>query len=506
MSSVSVGEVDGAGIIGGIIGIGLFGAVVVAGAVVMGGVAVAAKGVSLAKQAADRRRREQEEQQRRILLNAAEALSGELSSQIGQLNDAERKRSLEAALKQTLTSCRSEIQRGNTSIEDAFRKIRLKLLDSKLEEEMAASLASDFESIASRVEENLLEGFRSEWEGVLSSAKKILSLPLDQRPRALRSLITEATAFIGQMGKVKGISLDHLSEDVFVIPFTSKISGTHEQGEVIKSAREDIADFAARSAYFDRDEAEFLKPLLEEAISCENAFRLGLIRDQVKKTYGSLKERKLLTELFKQELRELLPVMRRLKNAQSLIVRMEELLVARSINREDFSTVYRKAKAILTTQIESLIDDTVARKVENVLSEMGYTLILENKTEPHDSAAELRPGEFYHLESPYEGYRVRVRVDGGKVSTRLVRVVGSEEEAKSQNEYQRQKDEETGKKWCRDLEEIYGSLENEGIFIEQIHRKEPGEELLDVVVDEKLAPRTGTTSTSKPGLHERRRK
>ena len=515
-----------------LLGTGALGAAVVAGAVIVtaatvagasyvgykgavAGARVLSKGVAAAGRAAERRRIENEnqrrideqrrlEEHRKLLTQAAEALTSDLSAQVGALGDAGTKRSLEASLRQTLSSCRSEIQRGGTAIDEAFREIRYKLLDAKMEESMANSLASDFESLASRVEANMLPGFRGEWEKMLASAKETSNLPTEQRTRALRSLIAGANEFAGRMGKAAGISLEGIVEDVFIVPSPAKRPGVPDPAEEIETARADIADFGGRIAFFDRGEAESLRPLMEEAVSCASPFRLSLIRDQIKTTYGKLKERRVLAELFKQELRELLPVMKRTRNSESLIFRMEELLEAGEVRRDDFSPLYREAKTVIAEQIERLIDDEMARRVEGVLGEMGYSLLTEDGREAETSLAELRPGEVRHLETPYEGYRVRVRVDGGKIATRLVRVAASEAE-KAGDEYQRQKDEETGKKWCGDLDAFYGALEKEGVLVEQLLRKEPGDEPLDVIVEAKGASRKRRVSAGVSAPRERRR-
>ncbi len=52
-----------------------------------------------------------------------------------------------------------------------------------------------------------------------------------------------------------------------------------------------------------------------------------------------------------------------------------------------------------------------------------------------------------YLSTPYEGYKVRVKVNNNKtVATRLVRVVGSEEDKANISEYQKQKDIDAGMK------------------------------------------------------------
>ncbi|MDD4835569.1 MAG: hypothetical protein PHU72_00500 [Dethiosulfovibrio sp.] len=444
-----------------------------------------------AEKAKQRRLEEQRriEEQRKALVKVAEGLSKELSAQIDMLSDTTAKRSLKEFLQQTLSSCKLDIQRGHTTVKESFREIRGKLLEAKMDEEMASSLVSGFESLVSTVESNMLPGFRSDWKKLLASAKEVQNLPVNRKINQLNSLISKANNFAVQMNKVATFSLEGIVEDIFVVPPPAPQVEAAEQNKDIELMRADIADFGGRIAFFDRQEAEILRPLMEEATCCTSHFRISSIRDQVKTTYGRLKECKVLTELFKQEIRELLPVMKRTKNSESVIVRMEELLSSEKVDRNDFSPLYCEIKTIFAEQLDSLLDDAVARKMGSVLGEMGYSLIAEDRVFVGDPVTSLPPGEICYLESPYKGYRVIVRIDGGKLATRLVRVVANEDEAKAGGEYQCQKDEETGRKWCKDLNAFYDSMEKEGIFLKPVHCKEPGEEPLDVVIDDKIASR-----------------
>lgn len=98
------------------------------------------------------------------------------------------------------------------------------------------------------------------------------------------------------------------------------------------------------------------------------------------------------------------------------------------------------------------------------------------------------------LSTPFEGYRVRIKVNkNNTVVTRLIRVVGSVEEKTSVSEYQRQRDVETGKKWRHDLDKFYKTLQEEGLSINTIMQKNPEEEQLDIIVDKSVQKRQRTT-------------
>lgn len=77
-----------------------------------------------------------------------------------------------------------------------------------------------------------------------------------------------------------------------------------------------------------------------------------------------------------------------------------------------------------------------------------------------------------------------------------MRTVGSDAEKSSVSEYQKQKDIETSRKLCSDLDKVYDSLKSEGITIHDVMRKEPGQEEIDILVDSSQ-PKPKHTGTSK---------
>jgi hypothetical protein len=172
----------------------------------------------------------------------------------------------------------------------------------------------------------------------------------------------------------------------------------------------------------------------------------------------------------------MLPLVKRARGAEDIIVRMEDLLTEREVPRTKFMPLYTDIKALIAEQLESITDEFAAEKIGKVLDELGYSLV---DADGKGFAAK----EVNYIESPYEGYQVKVKVDkGGTLSTRLVRVVDSEEEKNSPSEYQIQKDIEVGKKWCKDLDAFHEKLKSEGFEFKTTFRKEPEEQPLDIVV------------------------
>jgi hypothetical protein len=164
-------------------------------------------------------------------------------------------------------------------------------------------------------------------------------------------------------------------------------------------------------------------------------------------------------------------------------------------------TFYEEVSRFVWSRGEEIADAVFAQRVERTLSEMGYDLLPESRetgepsTEGFTDSDEdkdenediLRPEQVRYLESPYEGYRVMLKVDAkGGVTARLVRAVASEEEKNAPAADQEQKDREAGKKWCRDFDDFLEKMMGQDLPLDVSLRQEPEESQVLVVVDARL--------------------
>ena len=413
---------------------------------------------------------------------------GEIQRKIDAISDEREKERLRSELERESASFRSEAARYMFGLPDTmFREIRRKVIAVQMDEKLARSLNDEFNKINSAMSGKIPPGFIPEWSEIQSELQKTNALTLQNKVKSLTALLGGTRTFAEKAAHAANISLAGLVEEKYTIPVRifypeNKAREKNEKSGRLASLLSDIADFGARVAFLDESESRKLRPLIDEAASettRANEFRLTAIRSEIKMRYGKLKEQKVLTEVFKEELREMLPLVKRARGAETLIVRMEELLTAHEVRRAKFMPLYGDVKILLADQLERITDETVAEKVGGVLSEMGYTLVGEDG----ENLPILPAREVNYIEPPYEGYQVKIKVDkGGKLSTRLVRVVGSEDAKNSASEYQRQKDIEIGRKWCKDLDAFHDKMKSEGIEFKTTFRKEPEEQPLDVVV------------------------
>ena len=399
-----------------------------------------------------------------------------LLSDVKSVHNAPEREELSRAIESLKSSFIKSMTDGNNSeAEKVISNMRQKIISVQTEEKILASKRDELRGMLYRLDRESTSGFAREIDEIRRGDTDSERATISEQMQRVSRLIGMAGRLALEVAAANNISLDGITEDIVFIP---PVNDENESESV--SLIQDICDFGGRIAFFDEYEADRLKPLVIEAKQGASLSRLNLIRTQIKTTYIMLKEASVLTAMFKQDIREFLSIISRAKGTQNLCLRMEELLTAPTVTREEYNEVLKEAKSVFTAQMSEIESALLAEKIGETLQGMGYTLF-DEEGNPADMAA----GKMYLVDTPYEGYRARVKVgENHTVVTRLVRVVGSEEEKLSVSEYQRQKDIETGEKWCKNLEQLYKALENEGISSSTVLRKDPSEEALDVVVDE----------------------
>ena len=477
------------------------GTVVAAGTVVVG----AAKGTMAVGKAVGRtvqyaaesnkehHQRQIEEARRRLVEQTWQQTRQILRKEIDQVRSAPERQNLVSSLEGMASVWRQAMLNNNTpAAEKALAGLRQKIFAAQTDEKMLDSKCDDLSQLLTKLGAEAPAGFAPELETLRKgSSSENANLSIEEQTKRIEALKAKARKLAGEIAQANALSLDDLVEQAVFIP--EPIDRNVPEEDKAKTGVElvaDICDFGGRVAFFDEREAERLKPLVLEAKRGTSMMRLKLIRSQIKTTYGYLRECAALTDMFKRDLRDFLPPMRKAQGTEVLCQRMEDLLAAPNISRDAYDEIYMRVKKVFLEQMETITDALLAEKVEGTLKQMGYTLMDEE-----GRPVELKAGEARLLSTPYEGYRVRVKVgQDGAIATRLVRVVGSEEEKASVSEYQKQADIEVGKKWCANLKQIHEALAEEGMPVRDIFRKEPGEEPLDIIVDPSVRKQRGQTA------------
>ncbi len=454
--------------------------VVVAGAaLVVGGLAAVA--------------RKTQEQRRRLVEQTWQQTHQMLQNEIDLVRSAQERKNLISSLESMATSWRQSMLNNDApAAEKVISGLRQKIFSARADEKMLDSRRNDLSQLLTKLDSEAPSGFASELEALRKgSSSENANLSIEEQAKRIEALKAKARKLAGEIAQANALSLDDLVEQTVFIPEPSN-NGQPEKDDAAAGVElvADICDFGGRVAFFDEREAEQLKPLVLEAKQGTTIGRLKLIRGQIKTTYGYLRERAVLTDMFKRDLKDFLPPMRKAQGTEALCQRMEDLLASSNVSRDAYDEIYMSVKKVFLEQMETITDALLAERVEGTLKQMGY-MLMDEEGRP----VELKAGEARLLSTPYEGYRVRVKVgQDGAIATRLVRVVGSEEEKASVSEYQKQADIEVGKKWCANLKQIHEALAEEGMPVRDIFRKEPGEEPLDIIVDPSVRKQRGQTA------------
>lgn len=450
------------------------------------------------------RKRKLEQERRRIAAESWKTLQCELKKEITSFvqSEPERRKLLESIANIESPYIKA-MNDGNTyAAEDVVSRFRKKIISVQADEELTVSRQGELSEYLSALSREAPVGFSEEINSIRKQNVISSSISIDEQSKRIKSLFSEAQKLAGEISQASSISLGGITEQTFIIPPVTSVvdkSYSSESTELLQ----DICDFGGRVAFYDEATADDLKPLIAEASNGSEISRLKLIRSQIKTTYNKLREQAVLTAMFKRDIRDFLSPMRKAHNTDALCLRMEELLTAPVVSRDEYNSVYKEVKAVLVEQLDYIAEAVFAEKISETLLGLGYTLLDEN-----GNPANLTPGQVRMIDTPYEGYRVRVKVgQNNTVVTRLVRVVSSEDEKSSVSEYQLQQDIETGQKWCKDVQNFYDALKEDGIAMTVKFSKEPGDEPLDVVVDEsakKTVQRGKSTEYQTGGLQSRK--
>ncbi|MDR3279572.1 MAG: hypothetical protein LBT23_03575 [Synergistaceae bacterium] len=242
-----------------------------------------------------------------------------------------------------------------------------------------------------------------------------------------------------------------------------------------------IRDLAGRIAMLDEEEGEKIAPTVAKLNAGTNfPDRLAALHRQMKTTWGKLRERAALSAFFRDTLTALrndLSVSRAAissKEGSALMSRCDALRGGKYIDREEFMNLYEDMARFVASNEEEIADSIFAHKVKNTLAELGYELITDELPgETSETDQSLEPGAVRYFDTPYDDYRVMLKVDERKgVTTRLVRAA-EDEDTSSEDDVKR--DVETGKKWCADLDAFLKKMSDDGLPLDVTLRQEPGE-------------------------------
>jgi hypothetical protein len=429
----------------------------------------------------------------------------EIASELGRVGSGGGTRE---ELREELESLKKSVNQrldkdAEASVVDELNALKRKICAVELDEAQCRSRTESIERLFEAL--RTVPAYTGELRRLEGEFERISALPVEERMWELQGILEELREMEKLAKAAAEADIDNLEEHRYA-PHEA------ERRRIVL----EIRDFADRVAQLDEIEGEKLRPLLE-GLNPDSPFpdRLVRLRERVKTTWGALREKNASTAFFREKLLELLEILQASEDAASsqdgseLIRRCDGACGGKFIDRELFMTLYEDISRFVWSRREEIGDALFAQKVEETLSELGYEMLTDDLPAETEAGSERRAVRV--LESPYEGYRVMAKVDSKGVTARLVRVAADEgEEKNAPAAHQRQKDLETGKKWCRDLDVFLEKMSQQGLPLDVTLRKEPEESELLIVVDktdktDKTAPARKKKRKKGEGLKERAR-
>lgn len=369
---------------------------------------------------------------------------------IAALSSSSARKSLEEHYERSYRQYKADASRGQWSqLDSLVRNLRTLITETEIEEHSCAQLERELGQLCEELSTTHPEKTSTVIEGVRESLQKT---PTDR-----------FTFLANSIAAIK------------------PLADTHKQGiSLDQPCVAEILSFAEKIKILDVDAFERLAHFIEE-IELGTPFRgrAEMILTEFKIQYASLKEEMAIAQTLRDELAPLLPLLEKTEDGKALAMQISEAMRTKFISRKEFLDLYERARVHIWESIEREREQELTSRATTLLEGLGYQLederALEKKHRSHTD-------EIHYFNSPYKGYHVMVKIsEGDRIATRLVRFVENGSEMDSP--YQKQRDIEIGKNWCKDLNYFLQELENQGFSIQKILRQEPEEANILVICD-----------------------
>ncbi len=258
----------------------------------------------------------------------------------------------------------------------------------------------------------------------------------------------------------KSISLDGIIEDKIIIK-------KKEDKKTI--LLKEIKKYCDELRVFDKNSLNSLDNLIDESKG-EKIYteRLSLIRDQIKLSLYNTKENYKNTSLYKSILKGQIELLKIIDKSQFAYILEQQI-----ISKLEFETVNSNIEEILKKNgsiLEEKTKEDFVTKLAKQLENMGYKVDTEEYD--YDSIlGKLFDNEEVHFDTEFNEYKIRVKInENNQLITRMIKYV--EEGKVSASSYEKQKEEEVVKKWCKNYDNLLIYFAENGIDLDVTLRKE----------------------------------
>jgi hypothetical protein len=216
--------------------------------------------------------------------------------------------------------------------------------------------------------------------------------------------------------------------------------------------------------------------------------KLKMVLESIKLDYGKAKEVAIWSGIYREELAKL----SLLESSDEIQNRIATLRNQELISKEAFQSIADEINEIILKRQERAI---LIEALKENLNSMGYSVVNEAST-----ITKLENGEIIYLDTDDEKYKIMLKLSQGmKMTTRVVRMVATQEEKESVTSYQRQEDIEAAHKWCSSYDRLTKLLRANDIAVDTTLRIEPEDDTVLYMVDESLASKDREESEQKGG-------
>ncbi|MEA2027815.1 MAG: hypothetical protein U9N49_02415 [Campylobacterota bacterium] len=264
------------------------------------------------------------------------------------------------------------------------------------------------------------------------------------------------------------------------------IEGVEEQSVEILSPTQKlllaIDEFKEKIKKYDASYARF------SDITTQSKDKLKMVLESIKLDYGKAKEIAIWSDIYREDLAKLA----KLELTDEVEGKITALQKQERISKEAFQSIADEINEIMIKRQERAI---LLERLKESLDGMGYSVIEEEGT-----MSKLENGEIIYLDSDDDNYKIMLKLsDEMKMTTRVVRMVATQEEKDNVTSYQRLEDIQAAHRWCSSYDRLTNLLRANGIEVDTTLRIEPEDDTVLYMVDESRAPKAQKESEKEGG-------
>jgi len=219
----------------------------------------------------------------------------------------------------------------------------------------------------------------------------------------------------------------------------------------------------------EKEKAENLKHLVDEAKTTQDLERLKLIAEEIKFTYAKAKKEKITTGIYREEIKKLLERILNEDLGEDLYEEGENILKKLKISEKEYKGFVKK---VMNRGLERINKKPISGlEIIDKLRELGYSIVSDEE----EIEKAIKEGKVVEIRTPYgEDYVIKVKVQNGLLTTKFVKILTEERQL---SQYEKEKDVYVAKKWCEDFDKLVEKLRKNNIKIDIKARKDPEKEI-----------------------------